>query len=267
MNSEQKGFTIGLCTAGKRELRISGRSWEIVPGCLFILIPQQFTESISCSEDFSARTLSAYSARTLSASLEAILEHPSPVDINILNITFLHPVIRLSEERAAGLLEYYDFISRHTGRSDNVYDKELHKTLLYALMLEISDIYLRRPERGDQAPPGTAHRRLLQAADRPLPQRAQRSLLCRPAQPHPEIFFRSHPPHQRTLRIRLDSHHAAERQQTAAPDHRHDHTGDIGGAGIFQPVGLRAVLPPPYLPRCSTANSYSRGLTRRATDS
>lgn len=133
MNSEQKGFTIGLCTAGKRELRISGRTWEIVPGCLFILIPQQFTEDISCSGDFSARTLSA--------SLEAILEHPSPVDINILNITFLHPVIRLSEERAAGLLEYYDFISRHTGRSDNVYDKELHKTLLYALMLEISDIY------------------------------------------------------------------------------------------------------------------------------
>ena len=133
MNSEQKGFTIGLCTAGKRELRISGRTWEIVPGCLFILIPQQFTEDISCSGDFSARTLSA--------SLEAILEHPSPVDINILNVTFLHPVIRLSEERAAGLLEYYDFISRHTGRSDNVYDKELHKTLLYALMLEISDIY------------------------------------------------------------------------------------------------------------------------------
>ena len=59
----------------------------------------------------------------------------------LLNVTFLHPVIRLSEERAAGLLEYYDFISRHTGRSDNVYDKEIHKTLLYALMLEISDIY------------------------------------------------------------------------------------------------------------------------------
>ena len=73
MNSEQNGFTIGLCTAGKRELRISGRSWEIVPGCLFILIPQQFTEDISCSKDFSARTLNA--------SLEAILEHPSPVDI------------------------------------------------------------------------------------------------------------------------------------------------------------------------------------------
>ena len=70
MNSEQKGFTIGLCTAGKRELRISGRTWEIVPGCLFILLPQQFTEDISCSGDFSARTLSA--------SLEAILEHPSP---------------------------------------------------------------------------------------------------------------------------------------------------------------------------------------------
>ena len=133
MNSEQNGFTIGLCTAGKRELRISGRSWEIVPGCLFILIPQQFTEDISCSKDFSARTLSA--------SLEAILEHPSPVDINILNITFLHPVIQLLEDRAARLLGYYDFIEKRNNDTGNAYHEEISKTLLYALMLEISDIY------------------------------------------------------------------------------------------------------------------------------
>ena len=133
MNSEQKGFTIGLCTAGRQELRISGRSWEIVPGCLFILIPQQFTESISCSKDFSARTLSA--------SLEAILEHPSPVDINILNITFLHPVIQLREDRAARLLGYYDFIEKRNNDTGNAYHEEISKTLLYALMLEISDIY------------------------------------------------------------------------------------------------------------------------------
>ena len=121
MNSEQNGFTIGLCTAGKRELRISGRSWEIVPGCLFILIPQQFTEDISCSKDFSARTLSA--------SLEAILEHPSPVDINILNITFLHPVIQLLEDRAARLLGYYDFIEKRNNDTGNAYHEEISKTL------------------------------------------------------------------------------------------------------------------------------------------
>ena len=141
MNSEQKGFTIGLCTAGKRELRISGRSWEIVPGCLFILIPQQFTEDISCSGDFSARTLSA--------SLEAILEHPSPVDINILNITFLHPVIQLRKDRAARLLGYYDFIEKRNNDTGNAYHEEISKTLLYALMLEISDIY--RSISGDQS--------------------------------------------------------------------------------------------------------------------
>ena len=128
-----KWLYIGLCTAGKRELRISGRSWEIVPGCLFILIPQQFTEDISCSKDFSARTLSA--------SLEAILEHPSPVDINILNITFLHPVIQLLEDRAARLLGYYDFIEKRNNDTGNAYHEEISKTLLYALMLEISDIY------------------------------------------------------------------------------------------------------------------------------
>lgn len=133
MKTEENGFTIGLCTGGRWDLRISGRCRSITEGCLFILIPQHFTETISRSDDFSARTLTA--------SLEAILEHPSPVDINIINITFLHPVIRLDPDRAAGLLEYYEFIGKHTGRSDNIYDKELRKTLLYALMLEISDIY------------------------------------------------------------------------------------------------------------------------------
>lgn len=133
MKTEENGFTIGLCTGGQWDLRISGRCRSITEGCLFILIPQHFTETVSRSDDFSARTLTA--------SLEAILEHPSPVDINIINITFLHPVIRLDGDRASGLLEYYEFIERHTGRSDNIYDKELRKTLLYALMLEISDIY------------------------------------------------------------------------------------------------------------------------------
>ncbi|HIZ85491.1 MAG TPA: helix-turn-helix domain-containing protein, partial [Candidatus Coprenecus stercoravium] len=68
-------------------------------------------------------------------------EHPSPVDINILNITFLHPVIQLRKDRATRLLEYYDFIEKRNNDTGNAYHEEISKTLLYALMLEISDIY------------------------------------------------------------------------------------------------------------------------------
>lgn len=133
MNEDKNGFSIGLCTDGQWGLRINGRGYGITSGCLFILIPQQITETATRSVDFSARTVSV--------SLETILELPSPVDINILNIAFLHPVIPLTRDKAECLLEYYDFIRKRNGNTANAYRTEICKTLIYALMLEISDIY------------------------------------------------------------------------------------------------------------------------------
>lgn len=133
MNGDKNGFSIGLCTDGHWCLRINGRDYGITGGSLFILIPQQFTETADRSGDFKARTVPV--------TLESILELPSPVDINILNIAFLHPVIQLTREKAGYLLEYYDFIGKRNGDTANAYRTEICKTLTYALMLEISDIY------------------------------------------------------------------------------------------------------------------------------
>lgn len=133
MTEDKFGFAIGLCTSGRWDLRIGGRAYSISSGCLYILIPSQFTETVFRSGDFCASSVTV--------SLDAILEHPSPVDINILNITFLHPVIRLGGDIASRMQEYYDFIERRHCDKGNAYSKEINKTLLYALMLEISNIY------------------------------------------------------------------------------------------------------------------------------
>lgn len=133
MDGDKNGFSIGLCTDGQWGLRINGREYGIANGSLFILIPQQFTETVTRSGDFNAMTVSV--------SLETILELPSPVDINILNIAFLHPVIQLTRDKAEYLLEYYDFIRKRNGNTANAYRTEICKTLIYALMMEISDIY------------------------------------------------------------------------------------------------------------------------------
>lgn len=127
------GFSITLCTSGEWRLRISGRNYCINAGTLLILAPNQLTETISVSEDLATKAIIV--------SLDVILEHPSPVDINILNIAFRNPAILLTGNQRASLSEYFDFIEQKYSETDNAYREEISKTLLYALMLEICNAY------------------------------------------------------------------------------------------------------------------------------
>ena len=135
------GFSIGVCVRGQWDLRISGRVYSITEGALLILAPNQLIETVSTSEDLSTRSVIV--------SLDVILEHPSPIDINILNIALRKPVLPLPQARMARLLEYLDFLEKRYWETGNVYREEISKTLLYALMLEICDIH--RRDAGEQA--------------------------------------------------------------------------------------------------------------------
>ncbi|MBO8456252.1 MAG: AraC family transcriptional regulator [Bacteroidetes bacterium] len=127
------GFSVGLCLAGHCRMRISGRNYDIVAGSLMILSPNQLTEIVSVSEDFQQRSIIV--------SLDVILEFPSPVDLNIMNSALKYPVIPLQDHKAEHLSEYYDFLEKQYEETENSYREEISKTLLYALMLEICDIF------------------------------------------------------------------------------------------------------------------------------
>lgn len=127
------GFYISLCLAGEAGLRISGRSCPVRPGTLLVLAPNQLIEPYHISSD--------YDSRSIIVSLDEILAFPSPIDINIMNAAVRTPSVNLPGQRPARLLEYYDFLEKQYLETGNAYREEISKTLFYALMLEICDIF------------------------------------------------------------------------------------------------------------------------------
>lgn len=127
------GFFISLCLGGRCEARISGRSYAIGAGSLMIFSPNQLIEIRSHSEDLDWKSVIV--------SLDVILEFPSPVDIDIMTSALRNPVLHIGEDRTRKLMEYYAFIEKQYSDTSNVYREEISKTLLYALMLEICDIF------------------------------------------------------------------------------------------------------------------------------
>lgn len=127
------GFYISLCLAGEAGLRISGRSCLVRPGTLLVLAPNQLIEPYHISPD--------YDSRSIIVSLDEILAFPSPIDINIMNAAVRTPSVNLPGQRPARLLEYYDFLEKQYLETGNAYREEISKTLFYALMLEICDIF------------------------------------------------------------------------------------------------------------------------------
>lgn len=134
------GFFISLCLSGHSSLKISGRSHEIHEGSLMIFSPNQLIEihSFSPESDW----------RSIIVPLDVILEFPSPVDIDIMTSALRNPVMQLDGDKTAHLLEYYDFIGKQYAETDNAYREEISKTLLYALMLEICDIFRNMSDEG-----------------------------------------------------------------------------------------------------------------------
>lgn len=127
------GFFISICLGGRCEVRVSGRSYTIEAGSLMIFSPNQLIEIQSSSSDLDWKSIIV--------SLDVLLEFPSPVDIDIMTSALRNPVLHVGEDGTRHLMEYYLFIEKRYSETSSVYREEISKTLLYALMLEICNIF------------------------------------------------------------------------------------------------------------------------------
>ena len=139
-----RGFSIGLCLQGRCILRINGRKIEITGGTLPVVAPNKLIETISVSEDFVLEYVTA--------PLEIILEHPSPVDTVILYMAFSNSTMQLPHKRMERRIDYFDFLGRRYSEQDNSYRNEIANAVFYAIMLEICDLYGKLYEAGDKKP-------------------------------------------------------------------------------------------------------------------
>ena len=127
------GFVIGFCVRGTAKLKINFKEYQLAAGAILLLAPNQVIKLDEKSDDFSMENLFL--------SFDMILEFPSPVDFELFDYARRTPCVKVSEEMISHLLKYHSFISSEYGEIENIYREEIVKTLLYALMLEISGIY------------------------------------------------------------------------------------------------------------------------------
>ena len=127
------GIVICLQLKGETETVINGKVLHISPPSVILLPPNEMIETRKNSPDM--KRLSVI------ASFDLILEYPTPLDTDILNIARQSPVVKVTDgmmERLAGI---YALLETEYACSGNDFRREICKSLFYVLLLEIYDEY------------------------------------------------------------------------------------------------------------------------------
>lgn len=135
------GIYLSLLMNGTGEMKVNGRTYPVAPMSVILLPPNEIVELRNCSPD--AEWISVI------ASFDLILEFPTPLDTDILTIARRLPVLSVTEEKMERMKDIYLLMEREHSCHDNRYTREICKSLLYVLLLEISDEY--RKQEGMQA--------------------------------------------------------------------------------------------------------------------
>ena len=127
------GFSVALCCHGTAVLRTAGMDYAVKPGCVMVQVMNGSAAMVRKSQD--------YLQKSVSVSLDTVLDFPSPVDIDIINLAIRFPVSEPDTERRGRLMAYYDLLDRQDSCTPNAYRKEIARSVLYALILEICDLF------------------------------------------------------------------------------------------------------------------------------
>ncbi len=127
------GIMLGLSIKGTGKLRVNFREYELFPNTVLLIFPHQIIKIIEASDDFLIETLFI--------SFDFYSEFPMPKDLDAIMQIGKTPCLVVSQEIMQNLLEYHAFIVKQYNNIGHIYREKIVKTLLYALMIEVSAIY------------------------------------------------------------------------------------------------------------------------------
>ena len=117
------GIYLSLLMNGTGEMKVNGRTYPVAPMSVILLPPNEIVELRNCS--------------------------PDAEWISVITIARRLPVLSVTEEKMERMKDIYLLMEREHFCHDNRYTREICKSLLYVLLLEISDEY--RKQEGMQA--------------------------------------------------------------------------------------------------------------------
>lgn len=132
--SKMEVVTVGLCLEGGSRCNISLREYEIVPGRMVIVLPNQIIEHRSFSPDFKAIFFAI--SRNL---MEAL-----PKVGNALSLFFYlkdYPCFDLTPHEQQIVQEYHSFIRQRLRNKEDLYRREVVMGLMQGFFFELCNIF------------------------------------------------------------------------------------------------------------------------------
>lgn len=126
------GLVICLCCGYEGILTIDGKDYELGSKSLAVL-PENHLISFS-------EPVTPASMKIIAVTTDYILDMPSPIDTSIFSYSRYIPVMRVSESKYEDFESYFRFIDKEL-RESSRYQEQIIRSILYALILEISGEY------------------------------------------------------------------------------------------------------------------------------
>lgn len=126
------GMIICLCVDYEGDITIDKKTYHIDRGNMLIL-PENHLISFK-------RPVTEHSMSCISVTTDYILSMPSPIDTNIFSYSRYIPVMSLSESKYDDMIGYFRFLYKESIEK-SIYQEEIIRSILYALILEISGEY------------------------------------------------------------------------------------------------------------------------------
>ncbi len=127
------GFLVSFSTQGTGEIIINGRNYKIGKGDILLVSPQMMLRRKQVSED--------YNTLNIIAPMDAIIDLPTPLDTDIINMARRQPILHVQGDDWAELLDYVALLNKAFVQRDQAYHEDLLRTLFYALLLHLGSLY------------------------------------------------------------------------------------------------------------------------------
>lgn len=134
------GVAFAICISGTARIKINFREYDIEKNTIITIMPYFVTEFINKSDDLMLEFLIF--------SVDFLTEMPSVSNFDISRSIIQTSCLQISDEEAAKYLEFHSFIVKQYKRHDHPYRKEMAKSLLYAMLAEIGNIYYNQVKTG-----------------------------------------------------------------------------------------------------------------------
>lgn len=127
------GVAFAICINGTAKIKINFREYSIKKNTVITIMPYFVTEFIEKSDDLMLEFLIF--------SVDFLTEIPPVSNLDISRSIIQTSCLQVSEEEASKYMEFHSFIVKQYKRRDHPYRKEMAKSLLYAMLIEMGSIY------------------------------------------------------------------------------------------------------------------------------